>query len=82
MAFAGGSLKTIADRAYNDALPMPMKEETKTTASEAYDDRKYANGAGAIEDFIVIEVDTKYIDVIFYFLYLLGYALCKSPVLS
>jgi hypothetical protein len=51
MAFDDGSLKTIADRAYNDALPMLMKEETKTTAGEAYNDRKYADGAGAGEDF-------------------------------
>ena len=59
IAFADGNLKTIANRAYNDALPMSMKGETKTTAGEAYDDRKYADGARADEDFIMIEADTK-----------------------
>jgi hypothetical protein len=56
MAFADGNLKTIA---YNGALPMSMKGETKTTTGEAYDERKYADGAGADEDFIVVEADTK-----------------------
>jgi len=36
-----------------------MKGEAKTTAGEAYDDREYVDGAGADEDFIVIEADTK-----------------------
>jgi hypothetical protein len=27
-------LKTIPDRAYDDTLPMSMKEDTKTTAGE------------------------------------------------
>jgi hypothetical protein len=59
MAFADGNLRTIADRACNGVLPMLMSGETKTTAGEAYDNRKYADGAGADEDFIVIEADTK-----------------------
>jgi len=43
----------------NGTLLMPMKEDVKTTADEAYDDRKHADGAGADEGFIVIEVGTK-----------------------
>jgi len=80
MAFADGNLRTSADRACNGALPMSMRGEMKTTASEAYDDRKYADGVGADEDFIIIGAETK-VDRC-YFLYLLEYALCKSPVLS
>jgi len=59
MVFADVDLKTIADRAYDDTLPMSMKEDMKTTDSEAYDDRKHVDGAGADEDFIVIKADTK-----------------------
>ena len=58
MVFANGNLKTVANRACNNALPMSMKGETKTTA-EAYDDKMYADRAGADEDFIVIEADMK-----------------------
>ena len=74
-AFVDGDLRTIAERACNGAISMTMRGETKTTASEAYDDRKYADG-----DFIVIEADMK-VDRC-YFLYLLEYALSKSLVLS
>jgi len=59
---------------------MLMKEETETAAGEAYDGRKYADGAGTNEGFIVVKSDTK-VDRC-YFLYLLGYALCKSHILS
>jgi len=59
MVFADAELRTIADRAYGNTLPMSMKEDTKTTAGEAYDDRKHADGAGANEDFIVVKADTK-----------------------
>jgi len=34
MVLANVGLKTIADRAYDDTLPMSMKEDMKTTAGE------------------------------------------------
>ena len=37
---------------------MLMKEDVKTTADEAYDDRKHADG-GADEGFILIKPDMK-----------------------
>ena len=49
---------------------MPMKEDIKTTAGEAYDDRKHDDEAGADEGFIVIKAGTK-VD-----------RCCKSHVLS
>jgi hypothetical protein len=38
-------------------LPMPMKEDLKTTADEACDDGKYADGEEVNENFIVIKSD-------------------------
>jgi hypothetical protein len=38
-------------------LPMPMKEDLKTTADEACDDGKHADGEEINENFIVIEAD-------------------------
>jgi hypothetical protein len=38
-------------------LPMPMKEDLKTTADEACDDGKHADGEEIDENFIVIEAD-------------------------
>jgi hypothetical protein len=38
-------------------LPMPMKEDLKTTADEACDDLKHADGEEADENFIVIKAD-------------------------
>ena len=52
-------LKTIADEACDGALLMLMKEDLKTTANEAYDDRKNADRAEADEDFIMIEAERK-----------------------
>jgi len=51
MVFADAEWRTIADMAYGNTLPMSMKEDRKTTAGEAYDDQKHADGAGADEDF-------------------------------
>jgi hypothetical protein len=38
-------------------LPMLMKEDLKTTADEACDNRKHADGEEVDENFIVIEAD-------------------------
>jgi hypothetical protein len=38
-------------------LPMPMKEDLKTTVDEACDDGKHADGEEVDENFIVIKVD-------------------------
>jgi hypothetical protein len=38
-------------------LPMPMKEDLKTTADEACDDGKHANGEEVDENFIVIKAE-------------------------
>jgi hypothetical protein len=38
-------------------LPMPMKEDLKTTADEACDDGKHADGEQVDENIIVIVVD-------------------------
>jgi hypothetical protein len=38
-------------------LPMPMKEDLKTTADEPCDDGKHADGEEIDENFIVIEAD-------------------------
>jgi hypothetical protein len=38
-------------------LSMPMKEDLKTTADEACDDEKHADGEEIDENFIVIEAD-------------------------
>jgi hypothetical protein len=38
-------------------LPMPMKEDLKTTADEACDDGKHADGEEVDENFIVIKAD-------------------------
>jgi hypothetical protein len=40
-------------------LPMSMKEDMKTAADEAWNNREHADGAGADGDFIVIEADTR-----------------------
>ena len=74
-------LKTIANEACDDALPMSMKEDLKITAHEDYDGRKHADGAEADENFIVIKADTKVDRCCFPFLYLLEYDPCKSHVL-
>jgi hypothetical protein len=52
-------------------LPMLMKEDLKTTADEACDDRKHADGEEADK-----EVDR----CCFPFLYLLEYDSCKSHI--
>jgi len=62
------------------SLLMPMKEDLKTTADEAYDDGKHADGAGADENFIVIKADEEVNRCCFPFLYLLDYDSCKSHV--
>jgi hypothetical protein len=74
MVFADVNLKIIADSIYDSTLPMSMKKDTKTTAGEAYDDRRHTDGERADEDFIVIKADTKVDRCCF--LYLLEYALC------
>ena len=56
---ADDNLKIIADKAYDGASSMSMKEDLKTTTDEANDDERYADRAEANEDFIVIEADTK-----------------------
>jgi hypothetical protein len=38
-------------------LPMPMKEDLKTTTDEACDDREHADGEEVDENFIVIKAD-------------------------
>jgi hypothetical protein len=38
-------------------LPMPMKEDLKTTADEACDDGKHADGEEVDKNFIVIKAD-------------------------
>ena len=78
---ADDDLKIVADEAYYGTFLMPMKKDIKTTAGEAYDDRKRADGAGA-EGFIVIKAGIKVDRCCFPFLYLLEYNLCKSHVLS
>jgi hypothetical protein len=61
-------------------LPMLMKEDLKTTADEACDDGKHADGEETDENFIVIKAD-KEVDMCYFpFLYLLEYDLCKSHV--
>jgi hypothetical protein len=60
---------------------MLMKKDMETTAGEAYDDRKHADGAEADEDFIVTKADVKVDRCCFPFLYLLEYDLCKRRVL-
>jgi hypothetical protein len=62
------------------SLQMPMKEDLKTTADEAYDDRKHADGEEADENFIVIKADKEVDGCCFPFIYLLGYDSCKSHV--
>ena len=62
------------------SLPMSMKEDLKTTADEAYDDGKHADGAEADESFIVIKADKEVDRCRFPFLYLLEYDSCKSHV--
>jgi hypothetical protein len=61
-------------------LPMPMKEDLKTTADEACDDGKHADGEEADENFIVIKADKEVDRCYFPFLYLLEYDSCKSHV--
>jgi hypothetical protein len=57
-----------------------MKEDLKTTAEEACDDGKHADGEEADENFIVIKAD-KEVDMCYFpFLYLLEYDSCKSHV--
>jgi hypothetical protein len=38
-------------------LPMPMKEDLRTTANEACDDGKHADGEEVDENFIIIKAD-------------------------
>ena len=51
------------------SLPMPMEGDLKTTADEAYDDEKRADGVEADESFIVIKVDREIDRCHFPFLY-------------
>jgi hypothetical protein len=61
-------------------LPMLMKEDLKTTADEACDDGKHADGEKTDGNFIVIK-EYKEIDrCSFHFLYLLEYDSCKSHI--
>jgi hypothetical protein len=48
-------------------LPMPMKEDPKTTADEACDDGKHADGEETDENFIVIKAYKEVIGVVFLF---------------
>jgi hypothetical protein len=61
-------------------LLMPIKEDLKTTADEACDDEKHADGEEANENFIVIMADKEVDRCCFPFLYLLEYDSCKSHV--
>jgi hypothetical protein len=61
-------------------LPMLMKEDLKTTADEACDDRKHADGEETDGNFIVIKVYKEVDRCCFPFLYLLEYDSCKSHV--
>jgi len=57
-----------------------IEEDLKTTADEAYDDKKNAEGAEAYENFIVIKADKEVDRCRFPFLYLLEYDSCTSHV--
>jgi hypothetical protein len=61
-------------------LLMLMKEDLKTTANEACDDRKHTDGEETDENFIVIKADKEVDRCCFPFLYLLEYDSCKSHV--
>jgi hypothetical protein len=61
-------------------LPMLMKGDLKTTADEACDDRKHANGEETDENFIIIKANKEVDRCCFPFLYLLEYDSCKSHV--
>jgi hypothetical protein len=61
-------------------LPMSMKEDLKTTADEACDDGKHADGDESDENFIVIKADKEVDRCCFPFLYLLEYDSSKSHV--
>jgi len=61
-------------------LLMPMDGDLKTTADEAYDDGKRADGAEVDESFIVIKVDREVDRCHFPFLYLLEYDSCKNHI--
>jgi hypothetical protein len=61
-------------------LPMLMKEDLKTTADEACDDGKHADGEETDRNFIVIKAYKEIDRCYFSFLYLLEYDSCKSHV--
>jgi hypothetical protein len=61
-------------------LTMLMKEDLKTTANEACDDGKHADGEETDENFIVIKADKEVDRCHFPFLYLLEYDSCKSHI--
>jgi predicted lactoylglutathione lyase len=61
-------------------LSMLMKEDLKTTADEACDDGKHADGEETDENFIVIKAYQEVDRCCFYFLYLLEYDSCKSHI--
>jgi hypothetical protein len=63
-------------------LPMLMKEDLKTTADEACDDGKHADGEETDENFIVIKADKEVDRCCFPFLFLLEYDSRKSHVFS
>jgi hypothetical protein len=61
-------------------LPILMKEDLKTTADEACDDGKHADGEETDRNFIVIKAYKAVDRCYFPFLYLLEYDSCKSHV--
>jgi hypothetical protein len=62
------------------SLPMLMKEYLKTTADEACDDGKHADGKETDGNFIVIKAYKEVDSCCFPFLYLLEYDSDKSHV--
>jgi hypothetical protein len=61
-------------------LPMLMKKDLKTTADEACDDGKHADGEETDGNFIIIKAYKEVDRCRFLFLYLLEYDSCKSHV--
>jgi hypothetical protein len=57
-----------------------MKEDLKTTANEACDNKKHADGEETDGNFIIIKVYKEVDRCCFPFLYLLKYDSCKSHV--
>jgi hypothetical protein len=57
-----------------------MKEDLKTTADEACDNKKHADGEETSGNFIIIKVYKEVDRCCFPFLYLLKYDSCKSHV--